>query len=267
MMRSSCWRGRVARSFSRAAGSYDALSPVQRGLGKALLERLPSRQFGAILDLGCGTGRLLEDLACRWPAAKLAGGDIAPGMIVRARERQCLEHATLLVLDALGPLPFPPGSFDLVVSSGMFQWLSWIHGREAALAAVREWAGLLRQGGVVGVAAFGPGTLRELEAAMKKALGAGRSLPSDRFAALDDLARSLSSCLAVRVAEGLVDVREYGSLLEMLRVLKATGVVPSSRVPLIRSRAALERVEAAYLEMFGSVKATYEMFVVTGEKR
>ncbi len=43
----------------------------------------------AVLDVGCGTGRLLEKAGAHWRAARLLGVDPAPGMIEVARRRIC----------------------------------------------------------------------------------------------------------------------------------------------------------------------------------
>jgi ubiquinone/menaquinone biosynthesis C-methylase UbiE len=73
-----------------------------------------------VLDVGCGTGLLLRDLAGRLPgAASLVGIDAAAGMIEQARAgasdpRLRFEHGNA------ERLPFPDGAFDLVISTTSF---------------------------------------------------------------------------------------------------------------------------------------------------
>ena len=73
-----------------------------------------------ILDVGCGTGYLLRQLAARCPqAAELAGIDPAPAMIGAARAAAASSRLRWLP-GAAEHLPFPAGTFDLVVSSTSF---------------------------------------------------------------------------------------------------------------------------------------------------
>lgn len=91
-----------------------------------------------VLDIGCGTGRLLRDVRARWPKGELIGVDPAEGMIAVARN--LTPEATLLVGMAEA-LPLGAGSIDVALST-----LSFHHWRDQA-AALREIARVLRPGG------------------------------------------------------------------------------------------------------------------------
>jgi ubiquinone/menaquinone biosynthesis C-methylase UbiE len=87
-----------------------------RTVVQALRPQLGSTQ---ILDVGCGTGNLLVDLA-RSGASSLAGVDLAPKILDVAREKLSAAHtdADLRVADAEDPLPWPAVSFDVVTLTG-----------------------------------------------------------------------------------------------------------------------------------------------------
>jgi ubiquinone/menaquinone biosynthesis C-methylase UbiE len=73
-----------------------------------------------ILDVGCGTGYLLGRLAARAPqAAALAGIDAAPAMIEAARNA-ATDGRLCFVVGTAERLPWPSGTFDLVVSTTSF---------------------------------------------------------------------------------------------------------------------------------------------------
>jgi ubiquinone/menaquinone biosynthesis C-methylase UbiE len=107
----------------------------------------------SVLDLGCGTGRLLSALVDRQPAARYTGVDPDPRILTIARRR--LEKAGAQVELRQGyaqELSFPAGAFDLVVSTLVFHHLS----DGAKRAAMREVARLLRPGGRFLLVDFGP---------------------------------------------------------------------------------------------------------------
>ena len=77
----------------------------------------------SILDVGCGTGYLLRQLAVRVPAAaELAGIDAAPAMIEMAREMApAARGGRLRFTEGVAEqLPYPGETFDLVVSTTSF---------------------------------------------------------------------------------------------------------------------------------------------------
>jgi SAM-dependent methyltransferase len=84
---------------------------------------LPPRPV--LIDLGCGPGLLLRDLAQRYPEAALHGYDVTPAMIAHARQLAWAGATpTLEVLDLVGqPLPHAAGSVHLVSMSSVLHVL------------------------------------------------------------------------------------------------------------------------------------------------
>ena len=123
----------MPKSFVPAA-RFSSLTPVYDlacrliGLGarfrafeRTLLEDTPVRR---VLEVGCGTGELLVELARRYPGAEVVGLDPDPAALGIARRK--LEGARLparLDQGLAATLPYPDASFDLVVSSLMLHHL------------------------------------------------------------------------------------------------------------------------------------------------
>ena len=124
--------------FNRWAGTYDRhwmqriiFEPIQRtvlGLAAEEIERPAT-----ILDVGCGTGKLLRSAGERFPSAKLVGVDAAIEMVKQARSST--PDGTIQFQQASAEdLPFPDRSFDLVFSTMTFHhWQN--QGRGAAEVA------------------------------------------------------------------------------------------------------------------------------------
>src|SRR5258708_15324422 len=91
--------------------------PVQRTVLTLAAEQVPEPD--EILDVGCGTGRLLGLAEGRFPRAKLVGVDAAIEMVRQAQSSN--PGGAIRFQQAMAEeLPFPDGSFDLVFSTMTF---------------------------------------------------------------------------------------------------------------------------------------------------
>lgn len=98
-----------------------------------------------LLDIACGTGRTLHQLARTHPAMRLHGVDLSPAYIKRARKRLAdVEELTLAVENAEA-LPWADASFDVVTSVYLFHELP----RNARRNVVREMFRVVKPGGLV----------------------------------------------------------------------------------------------------------------------
>ena len=108
--------------FSRWAPTYDrnylqrlVFEPVQKTVLELAGVEVPRPT--AILDVGCGTGRLLHAAAERFPGARLEGVDAAAGMIEQAKASAGNVNFQLATAEHL---PFQDRQFDLVFSTMTF---------------------------------------------------------------------------------------------------------------------------------------------------
>ena len=72
----------------------------------------------SLLDAGCGTGALLDEIKGRKIRCGYLGIDILPEMVEMARKRR--PDGTFLCLDLSEENPFDRSCFDVVYASGMF---------------------------------------------------------------------------------------------------------------------------------------------------
>lgn len=207
---------RVRAAFTRGAAAYDARAGVQAHVRARVLALAAAAvpEARRVLDVGCGTGRLLADLASARPGLRAAGLDLAPGMCRAARA--AAPRAAVAAGDAEA-LPFRAGAFDLVASTSTFQWL------QALEPALRECARVLAPGGRLVLALFADRTLHELKGAWREA-AAGAPDRTHRFFTKGELAAALPAAglAALHLGEEEV-VERHADARAVLRALKAIG--------------------------------------------
>ncbi len=98
-----------------------------------------------LLDVGCGTGRTLHQLAIAHPTMRLHGCDMSPAYIKLARKRLEDVQEVTLAVENDESLPWAEETFDVVTSTYMFHELP----RNARRNVVREMFRVLRPGGLV----------------------------------------------------------------------------------------------------------------------
>lgn len=130
----------VGGGYDEVAAGYDQRHRSWRTVRR--FERIDAPQLeiarGAnrVLELGCGTGRLLRKVR----AHQRIGVDVSPNMLAQANR-----HELAVVAGSAETLPFATGSFDAVLSgNGVFVYVSYPH-------TFAECARVLRPGGRLAV--------------------------------------------------------------------------------------------------------------------
>lgn len=253
----------VARSFGRAAGTYDDAANLQKRVCNALASWLPEDDsIGHCLDLGCGTGLSTRELELRYPGACHLGLDFAEGMLAFAAARGHARGAHWVGGDA-ERLPLCGQSFDLVFSNLSLQWCRDL--QTAASEAFR----VLRPGGHLLFSTLGPATLGELRGAWQQV---DKHVHVNNFLATDQIRQALLiSGLQVELLESSRIVMPYRRFTELARDLKSIGAhnVNHGRATGLTGRKRIRALEAAYevhRDSEGKLPATYEAVYVLARK-
>jgi ubiquinone/menaquinone biosynthesis C-methylase UbiE len=129
--------------FDNWAPSYDWIFPsvFYRAIHQRLLEYVDLPEPAKVLDLGCGTGRLLERLATKFPHLRGTGLDLSPKMLRMARLSNRHHPRLIYVEGKAEALPFGEGQFDAV-----FNTISFLHYLEPQ-QVLKEVARVLKPGG------------------------------------------------------------------------------------------------------------------------
>jgi ubiquinone/menaquinone biosynthesis C-methylase UbiE/DNA-binding MarR family transcriptional regulator len=145
--------GQAARYFAAHAKTWDsvrAMHIAEDRVESAMREAIGAAPLDAVLDIGTGTGRMLELIAPQ--AARVLGIDQSPQMLSVARDR--IDRAGLrnvqLRQGDMFALPVEHNGFDLVILHQVLHYL------DDPSRALREAARTLRPGGRLLVVDFAP---------------------------------------------------------------------------------------------------------------
>lgn len=119
---------RVLRSRRDARESYDSLSSIydliaysEHKFTRLALQLLAIEPTERVLDIGCGTGRALVDMAMSTcPNAEITGCDLSPGMLSKTRiklRRRKVDSAVNLVCVDAANVPVRSATFDALLMS------------------------------------------------------------------------------------------------------------------------------------------------------
>jgi trans-aconitate 2-methyltransferase len=151
---------------------YDRLADPQARWGSTVLERLELTGTETVLDAGCGSGRVTQELLSRLPGGRVVALDSSASMLEQARVRLSGDTrvrfvlADLLELDRAAVGPDAP--VDAVFSTATFHWVTDHDRLFANLASV------LRPGGQLVAQCGAEGNIERLIRAVRS-LGAERA--------------------------------------------------------------------------------------------
>ncbi|MDR0766564.1 MAG: malonyl-ACP O-methyltransferase BioC [Odoribacteraceae bacterium] len=198
----------IKQRFKRSETTYDDNAIVQRR-ATAKLARMLSASLnyvpGRVLEIGCGTGFLTDELRAMFPVEVLYLNDLVDEICLKTAARHGIPPARCLPGD-IESLPLP--SFDLIISASTFQWL------DDPGAAFEKLARVLKRGKLMLFSTFGKYNLREI----RLTTGGGLNYRSQ-----DELIDLLSPWF--KVTEILEEFRlvEFPGPLAILQHLKRAG--------------------------------------------
>ncbi|OEU76616.1 MAG: malonyl-[acyl-carrier protein] O-methyltransferase BioC [Desulfuromonadales bacterium C00003093] len=246
----------VRQHFSSHARDYDRYAHVQKTVAEKLCKRLLplSGPWRHALEIGCGTGMLSQQVAGCFPDLPLVLSDLAHGMSQHTQQLQ--PRSPVCDADAAA-LPFVRASFDLVLSSSVYQWLNDLPN------AFSEVARVLQRDGLLALAFFGERTLFELKESHQWAL-AEKLSHGQFFPNLEAVSCALQNKFEILQLESEIEVEWHTGVPALLRNLKKIGAQNASeqRPQGLASRQVMQKMINRYQQQYGAeqgIPATYEV--------
>lgn len=183
--------GVVAR-FSADVDSYAELNaPLLARAAAPIVDALEPPDKGVVVDLGTGTGLMLNLLRQRVPHARVIGLDLVEAMLRRARA----DTGAPVALADVTRLPMQDDTVAASTSAFVLRFLT------DPLAALREQHRVLHPDGRAGIVVWGSADLAPQEALLDEVLDQHRAPPYSSPTPLTDVALDEPDKLAAALAE------------------------------------------------------------------
>ena len=203
----------VARSFGKAACSYDQHAQLQLHTGQHLLNYLPAEHYPCVLDLGCGSGALLAGISDF--SDTVIALDLSLDMLNYAKgQRQIAGNLHWLNGDA-DALPLQQDVLDLCVANLSLQWCADL------TTTLQEIKRCLAAQGLVLFSTLVAGSLAELSESWQ---GVNNSPHINAFLSYEQLLSALQqSGMTIIELDVRQQVQHYQSVSAVLHSLKGIG--------------------------------------------
>lgn len=248
------YKDRVCYNFSRVANEYDRYSQIQDLCAQKLVDFLELKQdLRTIFDLGCGTGMFTKILHQKFPQAKICAVDISEEMLAVAKNKFSQSNVNYVVADA--ETFVPNEQFDLVCSNASFQWFSDLG------KAFKHYKTMLNFNGTILFSIFGPKTFWQLRESLTHLCQDDVKISAAQFMESQDIVALLGqNYVSVSVETGNY-TQEFSSVMAMLKQIKYSGVRGQGIEQIVFwTPKMIKRLETIYLDLFGKIVATYEVF-------
>ncbi len=151
---------RIEKSFGSKAHSYHQHANLQREIAKKLSTYLPQEAHLKVLEIGCGTGFLTEELLHKYPQSQIHVTDISQDMLQYTQQR-LMGYRNLNFFVQDGEDLNLNEQYDLIVSSMAVQWF------ENPQAKINKYKNILKPNGLIYFSTLGSESFQEWRDCLK----------------------------------------------------------------------------------------------------
>jgi malonyl-CoA O-methyltransferase len=239
----------IKKSFSDSVKQYNKWAVVQKQVAQKLVYLLSHKGYDNILDIGCGTGFVLEELQKQKIVFnKITGIDVASGMIEYCR--MIWPDKKFMCEDAEDFCP--KEKYDLIISNFTFQWLN------------NKYLGFLKENGVLALSFPVKGSLGELQKASVEKNDKPINLL--KFPDLLEIAQDIKGEVVIRFIEPIKTL--YDSSKDAIKAIKQIGAsFGNGQAYSVRQmKNLLESYEVLFKDKDSKIPATYNVAFLVLQK-
>ena len=242
-----------AASFEKAANTYSSFNRIQSYVFSHLLQSYPIKSVDTCVDVGCASGENTHILHTKYKSRNTLGIDSSAAMIKSAQSKLGssdvrFEHASYDYLSTLS-------SVDLIVSNVSMQWF------ESCVLFFKYLSFHQKQGAIVLVSAFLPGTYWQLAKAIRACVNPDFYIPAESFYS-ESYYSTISKAQDINLDISTHKLSTtFDSVLSLLKSIQLTGVaVPEAKLHLTKT--SIKMLEDYFLYHFGAVRVDFEYILM-----
>ena len=244
----------MRQRFAQAASSYDQYATIQE-LSAALISNVTlTHQPKRILDIGCGTGYLTQQMANQYPQSSIDAVDASASMINQFMGRNlrnarpiCMQYSDFL----------PGGQYDLIVSNAALHWMN-------IPQSLANMSLQLAKKGVAIFTIFGQGTSPELRQLLPL-IHRPKWVVSDTFMTEEEITYCGQSSFKSWCIKRHQQTQRFDSIMDMLTTQKHTGVNAKLHSEGLWTPRQLKILEDAFMVHYGKIQLSYDIFLCVGQ--
>ena len=228
----------VKKRFKKSLKTYHQNAMVQKLTAKKLISFLPYSDFNSILEIGCATGILTEEIKKTINFNSFDANDIVEDS--KSFIQNILPHCNFIEGD-IEEITLAQ-KYDLIISNACLQWCNNIND------TIEKLSHSLNKNGILAFSIFGNDNLKEISEIFKL---------ENKTYSIESVKENLKKYNILKYEEELIK-QEFNSPLELLKNLKLTGVNAIKEITLTKSK--LKEFEEKYKEKYsenGKVILTY----------
>jgi malonyl-CoA O-methyltransferase len=255
---------KIAKNFSKAAPTYDKWALPQNIIAKNTISLLDDNLIPEnIIDLGCGTGKLINSLQKKFQNSCITGIDIADGMIKHCTQKYDKYKNINFYKKDIEEFSTSCCSYNLAISSFSLQWIL------NPISTFLKIHSLLKKNGLFVFSLPINGTLKELSDSYEKSLQKKMySLKyNDELFYINALQHSNFKILKFKIAY----TQSYFKDIDIFRYFKKTGTTLNamhheSPLKITELNKLVHFYKKKYSNKDGSIPVSYRVLYIVAKK-
>ena len=248
----------IQNRFAGNFESYNRLAIVQRQVAArlgCLIQKTKKQDFNRILEIGCGTGFLTQEILSNYSVKEYVLNDLADSAFNEVQKYTGnLNYGDFNFISGDAEETIFPDQLDAVFSASSIQWFQNIE------RFLKKMHALLNKNGIIAISTFGKNNFKEIKTTLNVGL---------KYKSLSELCNLISPDYTIIHAEEWTQEESFQGPHEVLKHMKLTGVNGVSKNPF--TKGTLQQFDEKYRNLYSDkdkcVLLSFHPIIIIAKKK